>query len=49
MMHLFQYRDPLVGVLDYIVEVSLHGMPICFGLTYWVPKELSRGHHSHCP
>jgi hypothetical protein len=21
----FQYRDPLVGVLDYILEVRLHG------------------------
>jgi hypothetical protein len=25
MTSLFQYRDPLIGVLDYIAEVRLHG------------------------
>ena len=49
MMRRFQYCDPLVGVLDYIVEVRLHGVPICLNFTYWAPKELSRGHHSHYP
>ena len=24
MTHRFQYRDPLIGILDYIVEVRLH-------------------------
>jgi hypothetical protein len=50
----YQYRDPLVGVLDYIIEVRPPGSDRSFNCTYRA-KEMSggclsgRGHHGHCP
>ena len=43
MMLLFQYRDPLIGVLDYIVEVRLSEYgAIRINRTQWGRKEMSR-------
>jgi hypothetical protein len=49
----FQYRDPVTGILDYIVEVRLPGHDDSSRLMYEYlggpKKEVPRGHHSHCP
>ena len=38
-----QYRDPLIGILDYIVEVRLSEyVAIRINRTQWAPKEMSR-------
>jgi hypothetical protein len=38
----FQYRDPLIGVLDYIIEVRLSKYgAIRINRTQWAPKEMS--------
>ena len=52
-MTLFQNRDPLVGVLDYIAEVRPLGYDCLLDCAERVPKEMSdgqcrRGYPSHC-
>ena len=48
----FQYRDPVTEILDYIVEVRLRGhdsLHVTYGYLGDPKREVSQGHHSHCP
>jgi hypothetical protein len=49
MMSRYQYRDPVIGVLDYIAEVCMLMFLPLFRLTYFLLKEMPGQHRGNRP